>query len=580
MRYRRSTLVSLLVVGLATGGAEAQAPLDHFLCYKTRVKQTIGVTLADQFDTGTYEGKVAKLLCTPADKNGEGIFDSATHLEGYTITGPHVRQSLVTVVNQFGSFLFDTKRTATLFVPTAKSLTGSPPPPDGSEQVDHYRCVKARISKGTTPFPKGLTVVAADQFGVRELTLRKPSTLCVPTDKNGEGIKNAANHLLCYKVKPAAKIRVTGVQVNNQFGAQVLDLKTEAELCVPSLKNPPTTTSTSSTSTSSVSTSSTTSSTTSSSTTSTTTTLPPPPCGQLIFTTVAPGGTCGRINDAVGGSGTNLTPFGESGPVLVCGSLYIGGGASVQPPSPTPDGATSVYNVTACSNPAAEVLGPASSAYTGNQTQCTAPGCFFGPPLPIPNPGAPAVSTCVINRIASSPAVSGTLNVTTGAATITLPLTVSVFVTGDLNGPAPGIQACPKCVSGQCDLGPRAGLPCTTTTSAGTTHDCPPPGGSLPPFGVNLSPLVTGTATDSDAAGQMCTPQATAGCFGTGVGTCKYIQETGVAGGDLRPELPRSSTLASVFCIPSSGSPLVDTVANLPGPGATTLAGSAQLSVP
>jgi hypothetical protein len=344
--------------------------------------------------------------------------------------------------------------------------------------------------------------------------------------------------------------------------------------CVPTGGLPPTT------SVPTTSTSSSTVSTTSTVPGSTTTTLASGACGTLSFTTGPPGGACGRVNGAADGSGANLVPFGSAEPVLACGSLYIGGGASVQPPSPTPDGATTVYNVTDCSDPTALVLGPASSTDTGNMTQCSAPGCFFGPPLPIPNPGAAAVSTCVINLIAASPPVGGTLNATTGESEVTLPLTVSVFVTGDLNGPAPGIQPCPICVGGECDLGPNAGGECTTTTSAGTTHDCPPPGSPLPSFGVDLSPLVTGSVLKTEAAGNFCAPspgQATRGCFGTGIETCKYIEATGVPSGDLSAGGPLDTTLASVFCIPGSGSPLVDTVANLPGPGAVTLAGEAVL---
>jgi hypothetical protein len=292
---------------------------------------------------------------------------------------------------------------------------------------------------------------------------------------------------------------------------------------------------------------------------------------------------CGRINNAADGSGANLTPFGGAGPVLACGSLYIGGGASVQPPSPTPDGATTIYNVTDCGDPTALILGPASSTDTGNMTQCTAPGCFFGPPLPIPNPGAAAVSTCVINRIANTPPVGGMLDGTTGESEIMLPLTVTVYVTGDLNGPAPGIQPCPICVNSRCDLGPNAGGSCTTTSSSLTTHDCPPPGSPLPNFGVDLSPLVTGSVLAMEATGNFCAPspgQATRGCFGTGIGTCKFIEVTGAPAGDLLAGEPLASTLASVFCIPGSGSPLVDTVANLPGPGAVTLAGQALLASP
>jgi hypothetical protein len=308
-------------------------------------------------------------------------------------------------------------------------------------------------------------------------------------------------------------------------------------------------------------------------------------CPDMIFLTGLPVGTCGRINDDAAGTGTDLTPYGStSGATLACGTLYIGGGGSVQPPSPTPDGAESVFKVTDCSTSTAFALAAATSTDTGSNRNCTAPGCFFGPPLPIPNPASPGVSTCVFNSIAAAPAVGGTLDATSGTATTTLPLSTVVFVTGDLNGPGLPIQPCPKCVAGLCDLGPNAGGTCTTPTSLGTSQDCPPPGTALPAFLVDLSPLSTAQATKSSATGILCPPnppvsgmgQFTAGCFGKV--TCEYIEANGSAGGSLLlPGTPVATTLGSVFCIPASGSPLVNAVANLPGPGAVTLTGTTDL---
>jgi hypothetical protein len=318
-----------------------------------------------------------------------------------------------------------------------------------------------------------------------------------------------------------------------------------------------------------------TSTTTTSSPTTSTTTLPPP-CPELRLTTGAPGGQCGRINDRTDGAGADLVPFGGTGAVLQCGTLYIGGGGSVQPPSPTPDGAIYVFKVSDCTDETAMVLAPSTSAETGNRATCTASGCFFGPPLPIPNPGAPGVSTCVINSIAAAPVVGGRLDATTGESTITLPLVSTVYVTGDIDTTRPGIQPCPQCIAGRCTTGPNAGGTCTTPTSLGTTHDCPAPGTSLAPFGVDLSPLGTGRVTSSHATGVFCGPtQKAAGAFGKG--TARYIEENGMPAGDGTDGALHAAVQASVFCIPASGNPLVDTVANLPGPGAVTLAGQVQL---
>jgi hypothetical protein len=299
-------------------------------------------------------------------------------------------------------------------------------------------------------------------------------------------------------------------------------------------------------------------------------------CPAFEFTTGAAGGPCGRINDRVDGTGANLMPFGGTGPVLECGTLYIGGGGSVQPPSPTPDGALSVFDVSECDDPMAMVLVASTSAETGNRATCTSPGCYFGPPLPIPNPGAPGVSTCVINAIAATPPAGGVLDATTGASSVALPLISTVYVTGDIDTTRPGIQPCPQCIAGRCTTGPNAGGTCTTPTSLRTTHDCPAPGEPLAPFGVDLTPLGTDTVTSNDAAGLFCgATQKAAGAFGKT--TARYMEERGMPSGNLTDGAPHEGVLSSVFCIPASGNPLVDTVANLPGPGAITLAGDAQL---
>jgi hypothetical protein len=42
----------------------------------------------------------------------------------------------------------------------------------------------------------------------------------------------------------------------------------------------------------------------------------------------------------------------------------------------------------------------------------------------------------------------------------------------------------------------------------------------------------------------------------------------------------KAGTLASAFCIPKTGSVVIDGAANLPGPGGTTLGGTLQLNIP
>jgi choice-of-anchor C domain-containing protein len=232
-------------------------PPDHFLCYKAKPTKDSEkfvprvVSLADQFDAAARDFDVKKplSLCTPADKNGEGITDPNTHLKGYQIKltktdppqPPDVKHA-VRVTNQFGELLLDTLRPDRLLVPTAKSLTGPVDPP-GPNNVDHYKCYKVRGSKGAPKFKAILGVSVSDQFidqPPKLFDLKKPTRLCNPADKNGEGIKNPDTHLLCYQAKPARgqprHQPVSPIFVNNQFGPEILQTVKEEDLCVPSMK--------------------------------------------------------------------------------------------------------------------------------------------------------------------------------------------------------------------------------------------------------------------------------------------------------------------------------------------------------
>jgi hypothetical protein len=312
-------------------------------------------------------------------------------------------------------------------------------------------------------------------------------------------------------------------------------------------------------------------------------TLPPPTL--LDFALTAAGGPCGDTRD-----GTNAVIK-----TLTCGGLNIGGGGSIIPEGPTPDGSQSRFSLncvgSACTigptavNPPVNTAGP----------DCTNTGCNFGTPLPIPNPLAGgSLTVCVLNTW-SAPA-TGTLDLSTGTSSTNVPLSSDNYITGNLAQPCPRCSATGTPASpghGTCDRGPRTGMACTTASSTGLTRDCPtggadgthpctPGGGAcldgshVGPINVNLSPLTTGTSSATNAMGLFCPSQGTgpghmAGCFGAP--TCRTINENGAAAGAITTGSPSAATLASVFCIAGTGNGLVDASADLPGPGAVSLPG-------
>jgi hypothetical protein len=148
---------------------------------------------------------------------------------------------------------------------------------------------------------------------------------------------------------------------------------------------------------------------------------------------------------------------------------------------------------------------------------------------------------------------------------------------------------------------------CTATSSTGLTRDCPTggvgtfampcpppgnpscapnnclctPGGGLccdgahvGPHTIDLSPLITGTASDTEPGGIFCPgqPGVGVGCFGSTA--CRTITESGAAAGPITTGTPASATLASVFCIPAEGGGLLDGSLAVPGPGAVALPGT------
>jgi hypothetical protein len=96
---------------------------------------------------------------------------------------------------------------------------------------------------------------------------------------------------------------------------------------------------------------------------------------------------------------------------------------------------------------------------------------------------------------------------------------------------------------------------------------CPVPGGS---------PVKCNTNADCNSNYPDCM-QRNAGAFGPAGGGAHTITATGSPAGNMADGAPHASTLASIFCIQPTFNATVDAAGDLPGPGAVTLSGTAQL---
>lgn len=239
--------------GVCAGPIDIGSCVGNFLCYKARATSPFariaGVHLVDELDDGVFDVVKPKQLCTPAGETSDEILDASTHLRGYQIrrTGgatPFVRRTAIAMTNQLGTIVLDALSPDLLLVPAATDPGSSPLPPNPSAHgVDHYTCYKTRVSSGTPKLPRGLQIVVGDQrtSPAKRFDLKKVRHLCLPVDKNGEGIRNPAGKLVCYQAKPAAgqpKHQRSTAFVHDQFGPGTLTTIKEDELCIPSLAMP------------------------------------------------------------------------------------------------------------------------------------------------------------------------------------------------------------------------------------------------------------------------------------------------------------------------------------------------------
>lgn len=217
--------------------------LNHFQCYQLKPPSFVarpGVQLDDRFGPGTVDVRRPVALCNPANKNDEdpSAPGDPDHLVAYQIRQRRpafARRTGVRVADQFGTFVLDVVKPDLLLVPSAKSHDSTPPQPT-APAVDHFKCYKTARARGRVD-----AVTVQDQFGTLTVDLRKPVRLCIPADKNGEGIQDAAALLLCHKARVSrhtSPFTPLTVFTNNQFGGLVAPVQKPRELCIPALLDP------------------------------------------------------------------------------------------------------------------------------------------------------------------------------------------------------------------------------------------------------------------------------------------------------------------------------------------------------
>jgi hypothetical protein len=223
-------LLGVLVVGASSVSAQPPQRENHFRCYvvsSQTPQPATTVTLEDQFQGPTTLTVDEPLeFCAPTDKNGEGIFDEEEHLTMYGASQELSDHLIVSTEDQFGEHTLDVVGARVLLVPTEKNELGFP------DRLNHYWCYQAN-----GPRLRNTTVTLDDQFGADTVRVIQPNLFCNPVDKNGEGIEDDDLHLTCYDIKGPQKTEAQEFEVDNQFEHDFFTVTSWNLLCVPSEKH-------------------------------------------------------------------------------------------------------------------------------------------------------------------------------------------------------------------------------------------------------------------------------------------------------------------------------------------------------
>jgi hypothetical protein len=245
-------IAAIVAAGAAgfCGGGIVPICLDPFLCYKAKAAKgtpafdPLTVSLSDEFETADAELAKPVSICRPSELDGAEVGDLDAQLGGYQLKSglKHEKRTGIAVATAFGDLILDTVKAERLMLPTSLSEGGTPGAL-ADTRVDHFKCYKAKVSKGTPKLPKGVQALVENFFEpARTLDVKKPKSLCVAADKNGEGIEQPGARLVCFQAKPAKgepkHAKREGVFVLNQLGEGRLDTVKETELCVPILPAP------------------------------------------------------------------------------------------------------------------------------------------------------------------------------------------------------------------------------------------------------------------------------------------------------------------------------------------------------
>lgn len=248
---------ALYYVAIFDGAVRRVAPLaaptdvDAYVCYKaalargeTPFPKGTTVALSDAIVAGpqSFDVKKATTICNPASVNASSVIQPTAHQEGYQVKrvagSAKFARALQTTSDQFASRNLLLTQESSLLVPSSTVPGAGGAPAYGVTTVDHYKCYKAALAKGSPKFVAPSSPTVSDLFypGGQTFVVKKPTRYCEPVAADGSTVNVPASKLVCYGVKlpTGTKFAKTTVSSNNpDYGADVLLATAVSELCVP-----------------------------------------------------------------------------------------------------------------------------------------------------------------------------------------------------------------------------------------------------------------------------------------------------------------------------------------------------------
>jgi hypothetical protein len=235
-------LITLIVTaGLQASSAQSVAGVDHYLFYATAPTYTATPGLVGLTDQSTslfpLTSFVWSYFGSPVDMNGEGLFDSHSHLSTYQLPDLQATPEVdIGVTDQFGTSVWTVSNARFVLLPATMSSPGAPLP-----VMNHYLCYD--VVAGPDP---QVPVTLADEFDTYDKTVRSANFFCVPAEKWLEGassypIVDSVNRFAVYQLGGLLTntIYPVGLTFEDQFLQESFTITRPMFLAVPAQQDFP-----------------------------------------------------------------------------------------------------------------------------------------------------------------------------------------------------------------------------------------------------------------------------------------------------------------------------------------------------